>query len=283
MNRATDPHADTMSGVAAGTTASTAPEPHTLADTPAPPSGRRGTDRRGTDEIEQDINAIRGRMDAVLDEIEFRLSPGQMSGGVIEVVRDVVEGNPSRIARAIRSNPWPLALVAAGALWFAWTVSRTPDVEPTVSGATEGRVADGTTQDVLSVLVAACRQGATGFRQAEMVLRDPDLTARLTQVASQFDRSAAALEAELVRRGGGRDLRAPVHAVWRELDGELGGARTRGGLLRGLESGVEGTLGLFRNSLHEELPEELMVIVGAHFHEIETVRHRVGALREAVA
>jgi len=25
------------------------------------------------------------------------------------------------------------------------------------------------------------------------------------------------------------------------------------------------------------------VVVGAHFHEIETVRHRVGALREAVA
>lgn len=282
MNRAIDPYADTMGGVAAGTTASTAPTSETPADTPADtpasPSGRRGKD-----EIEQDIHAIRGRMDAVLDEIEFRLSPGQMSGGVIEVVRDVVEGNPSRIARAIRSNPWPLALVAAGALWFAWTVSRTPEAEPTVSGSAGGRVADGTTQDVLSVLVAACRQGATGFRQAEMVLHDPDLTARLSQVASQFDRSAAALEAELVRRGGGRDLRAPVHAVWRELDTQLGGARTRGGLLRGLESGVEGTLGLFRNSLHEELPEELTVIVGAHFHEIETVRHRVGALREAVA
>ncbi|QCO16904.1 hypothetical protein D3869_16530 (plasmid) [Azospirillum brasilense] len=278
MNRATDPYADTKSGVATGNTASTAPTSETLADTPALPPGRRGKD-----EIEQDIHAIRGRMDAVLDEIEFRLSPGQMSGGVIEVVRDVVEGNPSRVARAIRSNPWPLALVAAGALWFAWTVSRTPEVEPAVPGAAAGQAADGTTQDVLSVLVAACRQGAVGFRQAEMVLHDPDLTARLTQVASQFDRSAAALEAELVRRGGGRDLRAPVHAVWRELDTELGGARTRGGLLRGLESGVEGTLGLFRNSLHEELPEELTVIVGAHFHEIETVRHRVGALREAVA
>ncbi|MGR0183236.1 hypothetical protein [Azospirillum aestuarii] len=276
MNRATDPYADTMSGVAAGTAANTTPK--TTPDNPPSPRGQRGAD-----EIEQDIHAIRGRMDAVLDEIEFRLSPGQMSGGVIEVVRDVVEGNPSRVARAIRSNPWPLALVAAGALWFAWTVSRTPDVEPTVSGAAAGRVADGTVQDVLSVLVAACRQGATGFRHADMALDDPDLRARLTQVASQFDRSAAALEAELVRRGGGRDLQLPVHAVWRDLDTELGGARTRGGLLRGLESGVEGTLGLFRNSLHDDLPEELTVIVGAHFHEIETVRHRVGALREAVA
>ena len=102
-------------------------------------------------------------------------------------------------------------------------------------------------------------------------------------MASQFDRSAAALEAELVRHGGDRDPQAPVHAVWRDLDAELGGARSRGGLLRGLESGVEGTLGLFRNSLHDDLPEDLTVIVGAHFHEIETVRHRVGALREAVA
>lgn len=279
MNRATDPYADTMGGVATGTTATTEP---TQATIPAQDVSTSSRGRRGPDEIEHDIHAIRGRMDAVLDEIEFRLSPGQMSGGVIEVVRDVVEGNPSRVARAIRSNPWPLAVMAAGALWFAWTVSRTPEVEQAAPGNALGE-AGGTVQDVLSVLVAACRQGATGFRQADMVLDDPDLTPRLTQVASQFDRSAAALEAELVRRGGGRDLQAPVHAVWRDLDTELGGTRTRGGLLRGLENGVDGTLGLFRNSLHDDLPEDLMVIVGAHFHEIETVRHRVGALREAVA
>ena len=274
MNRATDPYADTTGGVAAGNTATTTPTP----DVSTPPRGRRGPN-----EIEQDIHAIRHRMDAVLDEIEFRLSPGQVSGGVMEVVRDVVEGNPSRVARAIRSNPWPLAVMAAGALWFAWTVSRTPEVERTAPGSPAGTVTDGTVRELLGVLVAACRQGATGFRQAELVLGDPDLTPRLTQVASQFDRSAAALEAELVRHGGDRDPQAPVHAVWRDLDAELGGARSRGGLLRGLESGVEGTLGLFRNSLHDDLPEDLTVIVGAHFHEIETVRHRVGALREAVA
>ncbi len=274
MNRATDPYTETKGGVAAGTTATTTP----TQDAAASPRGRRGTD-----EIEQDIHAIRSRMDSVLDEIEFRLSPGQMSGGVVEVVRDVVEGNPSRVARAIRSNPWPLALMAAGALWFAWTVSRTQEVERTVPGSPAGEVADGTVLDVLGILVAACRQGATGFRQADMVLDDPHLTPRLTQVATQFERSAAALEAELVRYGGDRDPQAPVHAVWRDLEAELGGPRSRGGLLRGLESGVDGTLALFRNSLHDELPEELTVIVGAHFHEIETVRHRVGALREAVA
>ncbi|WP_448205521.1 DUF2383 domain-containing protein [Azospirillum sp. sgz302134] len=245
---------------------------------PAPPRGRRGKD-----EIEQDIHTIRARMDSVLDEIEFRLSPGQLSGGVIDVVRDVAQGNPTRIARAIRSNPWPLAVMAAGALWLAWNVSRTPELATTAPGSPAGFLDDRTIRNMLSDLVMVCRQGATGFRQAELVLDDPGLTPRLTQVAAQFDRSAAALDDELRRRGGAPAFEEEVHPVWGDLHGELGGARSRGAVLAGLERGVDNALALFREALHEELPEELRVVIGAHFHEIETVRHRVGALREAVA
>ena len=239
-------------------------------------------DRRGPDEIEHDIHNIRARMDAVLDEIEFRLSPGQLSGGMIDVARDVMQRNPSRVARAIRSNPWPLAVMAAGALWLAWNVSRTPEVVIATPHG-HGTISDQRVRILLTALVNACRQGATGFRQAELILDDPGLTPRLTQVAAQFDRSAASLDDELRRRGGMPDAEGPVHPVWQDLHAELGGGRSRGAVLGGLERGVDGTLALFRESLHEDLPEDLRVVVGAHFHEIETVRHRVGALREAVA
>ncbi len=252
----------------------------TAASTGDPAVTARG--RRGPDEIERDIQDIRTRMDSVLDEIEFRLSPGQLSGGVIDVARDVIEGNPSRVARAIRANPWPLAVMAAGALWLAWSVSRTPEVAAPAD-AVVPPLSDQRLSILMSGLTSACRQGATGFRQADMILDDPGLTPRLTQVAVQLDRSAAALEEELHRHAGRFDREGPVHPAWEELRGEIAGARTRAGVLGGLERGVDHTLALFREALHEPLPEELRVVVGAHFHEIETVRHRVGALREAVA
>jgi Protein of unknown function (DUF3618). len=295
MNRATDTSVNTAGASAGGTGARTAPKADPRADpriepradpsvdpgaTPASASARG---RRGPDEIEQDIHTIRSRMDAVLDEIEFRLSPGQVSGGAIEVVRDVIEGNPSRVARAIRSNPWPLAVIAAGAAWLAWNISRTPEVAKTAPGSPAGFVSDQNLRSLLAGLVTACHQGAVHFRQADLILDDPSLTPRLTQVAAQFDRSAAALEDELRRRGGAIGADEPVHPVWHDLHSELGGARSRGAVLSGLERGVDGTLALFRDALHEDLPEDLRVVIGAHFHEIETVRHRVGALREAVA
>lgn len=300
MNRATDTYVD-RGGTAAedaearttasGTVPPAPPRPPTkvvVADAPddapdAPRVAGPSGGRRTTDDIERDIHGIRARMDSVLDEIEFRLSPGQMSGGVIDVVRDVVEGNPTRVARAIRSNPWPLAVIAAGALWLAWTVSRTPEVEKTPMGSPAGMVNDDGIRSLLADLIDACRQGAAGFRQADMILGDPGLTPRLTQVALQFDRSAAALDAEFTRRGGEPLPEGPIHPVWHDLHREIGGSRSRGAVLAGLERGVDGVLALFRDGLHGDLPEQLRVVIGAHFHEIETVRHRVGALREAVA
>lgn len=237
---------------------------------------------RGPEEIEQDISRIRSRMDAVMDEIEYRLSPGQLSGGVIDVVRDVVQGKPSRVATAIRSNPWPLAVMAAGALWLAWTVSRTPEPAPD-SAPAEPPISNRHMRLMLTGLVVACRQGASGFRQADLILDDPALTPRLAQVAAQFDRGAAALEEELLRHGGTCGPDEPVHPVWRDLHIELGGGRARGAVLSGLEHGIDGTLDLFRDTLREDLPERSRVVVGAHLHELETARHRIGALREAVA
>lgn len=255
----------------------------------SPPAG--STDRRRPEDIEREIGNIRARMDQVIDEIEFRLSPGQMSGGVADVVRDVIqgsgEGTSGRIARAIRANPIPVALIGIGALWLTWAVSRTPEVDPKADGLADGHPGDALPDQrsrmLLSELIDACRHGATGFRRADMVVDDGSLSGRLVQLADQLDRSATALEGELRNMGGWLQPDGSVHRAWHGLHDAFDGARATSAVLIGLESGLDDTLARFRDVLHEPLPEHLRVVVGAQFHELETVRHRVGALREAVA
>lgn len=255
-------------------TSSTPAEPLPVRE--AAPGSRR------PEEIERDIHDIRSRMDQVLGEIEFRLSPGQMSGELIDVARDVVQGNPTRIARAIRANPLPLLLIGAGAAWLAWTISRTPAPEAAAPPAGDEPLSNQRIRILLTGLVNACRQGATGFRRVDTALGDPDLSPRLVQLATQLERSGAALDTELRRRGGLPEPEGPVHPAWAGLSGALERPGTRAVLLAELEGGVDGTLSLLREALQEPLPETLRVVFGAQFHEIETMRHRVGALREAV-
>ncbi|SMF90916.1 Protein of unknown function [Azospirillum oryzae] len=262
------------------------------AATATSPQGRR------PEEIEHEIQSIRARMDSVIDEIEFRLSPGQMSGGVVQVVRDVIQGGgdglSGRIARAVRANPIPVALMGVGALWLAVAVARTPE------SATEfddydphGRHLDPRSRHLLTDLIAACRDGAEAFRRADMTIADTTLSARLEDLADQLDRSAMALDAELRTGGGwietageGTRVWSPMHglaeASARSVMAGAGGPGARGDLLARLEGGLDGTLSLFRDALRDTPDDHLQVVIGAQFHAIETARHRVGALREAV-
>ncbi len=265
-----------------------------------PASDRRHPAQRHPEDIAREISDTRARMDAVIDEIEFRLSPGQMTGGIADVVRDVIQGDGAgtsgRIARAIRANPIPVALIGIGALWLGWAVARTPEIAALTKdgddGAVDGWQPDAQVRHRLAALVAACRHGAAGFRRADRAIDDGALSGRLAQVADQLDRSATALGTELAHLGGRIDSDAPVTvaavpAVWFDLDvaldGWRDGARARSAVLAGLEGGVDGSLALFRDVLGEPLSERLQVALGTEFHAIETVRHRVGALREAVA
>ncbi|HYG86226.1 MAG TPA: hypothetical protein VD978_08205 [Azospirillum sp.] len=232
-------------------------------------------------DIENDIRGIRAHMDSTLNEIEFRLSPGQLTGHVSGIMRDVVEGRPTRIATAIRNNPIPVALIGVGALWLAWAVSRIPPL----AGTTEpgGMISDQRIRILLAGLVNACRQGAEGFREADMLLNDTALSPRLMEISNQFERTSASLEHEFHMHGGVAEPGEPLHPAWHALHDQLTGARSRAEILVALENGLDHTLDLFRDALHEPLPDELRVVVGAHFHDLERVQHRVGALREAVS
>jgi len=263
----------------------------------APPN-TTATQGRRPEEIEHEIQSIRARMDSVIDEIEFRLSPGQMSGGVVQVVRDVIQGSgdglSGRIARAVRANPIPVALMGVGALWLAVAVARTPDSATEFDDyAPNGRQLDPRSRHLLTDLTGACRDGAEAFRRADMTIADPSLSGRLQELADQLDRSAAALDAELRQGGGwietageGARVWSPMHglaeASARSVMAGAGGPAARGDLLARLEGGLDGTLALFRDALRDAPDDHLQVAIGAQFHALETARHRVGALREAV-
>ncbi|NYZ15123.1 DUF3618 domain-containing protein [Azospirillum sp. RWY-5-1] len=238
---------------------------------------------RTTADLEDDIRSIRARMDSTLDELEYRLSPGQLTGGVADLVRDVVQGKPNRTARAIRDNPIPVALIGIGVLWLAWAISRTPAIEGRRIPGDHPTLSDQRIRIILTGLVAATRQGSAAIHKADRSIADPELSGRLHEVDRQLARSAAALEEELHRHGGRLEPDAPPHPVWNDLNDALAGERHRRDLLVAVERGVQGTLDLFREALHEDLPAELRVVVGAHFHEMETVGHRVGALVDAAA
>lgn len=240
-------------------------------------------DRRSMGDIEQDIGAIRARMDATLDELEYRLSPGQMTGYVTQAVRDVVQGRPTRVARAIRNNPIPVAMIGLGALWLAWAISRTPEHEENPAFSDRPAMSDQRVRILLTGLVGACQQGGEGCREADAALADPRLSPRLIEVSNQLERTAASLGHELRVRGGSPDPEGPLHPAWHDLFQTLAGPRTRSQVLAGLENGLDGTLALFRDCLHEDLPPDLRVVVGAHFHETETMRHQVASVREALA
>jgi len=241
----------------------------------------RNPRNRSMTDIEDDIRSIRARMDSTLDEIEFRLSPGQLTGHISAVARDVVEGRPTRIATAIRENPIPVALIGIGALWLAWAVSRTQPLDGVVPE--DGRLSDQRIRILLAGLVNACRQGAEGFREADTLLDDSALSTRLMEISNQFERTSASLDHEFRMRGGLVEPGEPVHPAWHALHEELTGNRSRAEILEKLEWGMEHTLDQFRDALHEPLPDELRVVIGAHFHDLERVQHRVGALREAVS
>ncbi|PGH58011.1 DUF3618 domain-containing protein [Azospirillum palustre] len=263
----------------------------------APPDTTAAQGRRPED-IEHEIQSIRARMDSVIDEIEFRLSPGQMSGGVVQVVRDVIQGGgdglSGRIARAVRANPIPVALMGVGALWLAVAVARTPESTTEFDDyAPDGRQLDPRSRHLLTDLTGACRDGAEAFRRADMTIADPSLSGRLQELADQLDRSAVALDAELRQGGGwietagdGARVWSPMHglaeASARSVMAGAGGPVARGDLLARLEGGLDGTLALFRDALRDAPDDHLQVAIGAQFHALETARHRVGALREAV-
>lgn len=245
-----------------------------------------GNADRSPDEIERDIADIRSRMDRTLDELEFRLSPGQLTAGAVDMVKDVMRGNPSRLGDAIRNNPIPVVMIGIGALWLAFAMNRPQQPRDETGSRRVSRLGPDQIAEVLSPLISVTLQGVDGLRQAESKIADKDIQAIVREIGQQHERAAAALEAE-VRRHGATPLvgvMAPSrpHPAWSELRRALVTGETPA-IIGAIENGEDSALETFRMALHADLPEETRVLVGAHFHAIQQTHNRMSALKNATS
>ena len=84
------------------------------------------TDNRSPEEIERDIQQTRSHMGSTLDELQHRMSPGQMMDQVMNYFRGSSSGDGSSstqqmmssVSETVKQNPMPLFLIGAGLAWM---------------------------------------------------------------------------------------------------------------------------------------------------------------------
>jgi hypothetical protein len=239
--------------------------------------------RENAADIAEDARALRDRMDRTLDEIGFRLSPGQLSNALVDIARDVMRGGDGPVPRSIRANPLPVILIGAGFLWLAWEAFRAPQLEGEAVKSGEGILSPQRARILLTGLIGATRQGAARFRRVEGVIVEPLLVPPVRRGAEALDLAAEVLSGELRRRGGEPDPDPPTHPLWHAFDDAPLLAEDRERVFTALEAGMTGLIGLYRGTLKEDLPGDLRVVIGARFHDLDTVCADVSALRESVS
>jgi uncharacterized protein (TIGR02284 family) len=241
---------------------------------------------RSPEEIERDIEGIRARMDRTLDELEFRLSPGQLTAGAVDMVKDVMRGNPSRLGDAIRNNPIPVVMIGIGALWLAYAMNRPQQAHDGTGTRRISRLGPDEIAEVLSPLISVTLQGVDGLRQAEAKIVDRDVQEIVREIGQQHDRAAAALDAEVRRHGAtplvGVTSPSRPHPAWSELRRALVTGEIPA-IIAAIENGEDSALETFRMALHADLPDETRVLVGAHFHAIQQTHNRMSALKKATS
>lgn len=84
-------------------------------------------------ELEKDVHDERARVDATLDEIQRRLSPGQMIDEVLRHGRSGGTDFVANLGRTLSANPIPTALVGVGLLWLL--LAPRPSQPPTASAS----------------------------------------------------------------------------------------------------------------------------------------------------
>ena len=68
--------------------------------------------------LERDVAEERARVDATLDEVQRRLTPGQLIDEVLHHGRGAGSDFVANLGRTLAANPIPTALVGVGLMWL---------------------------------------------------------------------------------------------------------------------------------------------------------------------
>jgi len=97
------------------------------------------------EDLQKDVRDERARVDATIDEIQRRLTPGQMIDEVLHHGRGAGSDFVSNLGRTLAANPIPTALVGVGLLWLLLApaaVQKRSDSEQSAPGPGAGSASD---------------------------------------------------------------------------------------------------------------------------------------------
>lgn len=82
-----------------------------------------------SDQLEREIRDVRGRLTEDLEELQRRITPGQLIDQMVDYGREgPVSEFVGSLGREIRQNPLPLLLTAAGITWLIIASSRSRSI-----------------------------------------------------------------------------------------------------------------------------------------------------------
>lgn len=85
---------------------------------------RSNPSARSTSDLEREGEEIRADLDRTLDEIERKLSPGELLDRSVEFLRDNGSDFLREAGETVRRNPIPVLLTAAGLVWLTTSIAR---------------------------------------------------------------------------------------------------------------------------------------------------------------
>jgi len=260
-----------------------------MPDHQAPP-GSNGN--RRPEDIQQDIDATRARLDETLSEIERRLG-GRRAGARAGVAAKeftgelfgLLDGNGGRtlsaLGDAVRRNPLPALLIGIGAAWLAYEViaHRRDRDHP----AADADHLPDDLADMLEDLLGLSREATRALRQAGEATPPGPLHDALRQAAELHGHTARLVQQALL--GTGRDTAADGRrtrrtAEWQQVESLIPHA-DRDALLAAIARAEDMTVKRFQAALHRPLPEDLRVLLGNRFHDLAESSDRLSALIEA--
>jgi len=80
---------------------------------------------RSSAELEREVEAQRHRLSDTIDEIQHKMSPGQLLDEVMDYTKGGGTEFAQNLGRSVKDNPLPVALVGAGLLWLMTGSSNT--------------------------------------------------------------------------------------------------------------------------------------------------------------
>jgi hypothetical protein len=100
-----------------------------------------GRSNRSTTELEREGEEIRADLDRTLDEIERKLSPGELLDRSVEFLRDHGADFLAEAGETVRRNPVPVMLTAAGLVWLTTSIVKSRSTSGRSETDTENRSA----------------------------------------------------------------------------------------------------------------------------------------------